>query len=213
MIVIFDLDGTLVNTITDLGMACNHALKTFGYPEHPIEEYPRLVGNGVNKLIERALPSEVSNTDRVLQLRVPFVEYYNAHLYDYSQPYEGIVKLLHSLQGNTLAVASNKYQEATERIVKHFFGDDTFAVIYGEREGTPRKPDPQIVKDILKDLPDDEKVFYVGDSLVDVHTARNAGVPIIACTWGFCPKSLLREAEPNYLVSTPEEIYSVLTSS
>ena len=150
MTIIFDLDGTLLNTIDDLGHACNHALEACGFPTHPIEEYPRLVGNGVNKLIERALPEGEKTEETVLRVREFFVPYYDAHNCDYTHPYDGIPELLAALQsqGHHLAVASNKYQAATEKIVAHFF-PGIFDIVLGERTGIPRKPDPQIVKDIL----------------------------------------------------------------
>ena len=150
MLIIFDLDGTLINTIDDLGQACNHALSACGYPTHKIEDYPRLVGNGINKLIERALPQEHRNEETVMQLRAFFVPYYDEHNCDLTHPYDGIPELLAALKaaGNTLAVASNKYQAATEKIVAQLF-PDMFDVVLGERENVARKPDPQIVYDPL----------------------------------------------------------------
>ena len=137
MLVIFDLDGTLLNTIADLGTACNHALKALGYPTHSLDEYPRLVGNGVNKLIERALPAEAKTScnrthELIQRMRSEFIPYYNAHNLDLTRPYEGIVEMLGALKadGHRLAVASNKYQEATAKLVAHFF-PETFDVVYG----------------------------------------------------------------------------------
>ncbi len=153
MIIIFDLDGTLLNTIDDLGYACNYALEQTGYPTHRIDEYPRMVGNGINNLIRRALPEAERTEENILRVRAHFVPYYDAHNCDYTRPYEGIPELLQSLkaQGHHLAVASNKYQAATEKIVSHF-SPGIFDVILGEREGIARKPDPQIVYDILSSL-------------------------------------------------------------
>ena len=154
MLLIFDLDGTLINTIDDLGQACNHALSACGFPTHKIEDYPRLVGNGINKLIERALPEEHRNEATMLRLREHFVPFYDQHNCDLTRPYDGIPELLQTLKaaGHTLTVASNKYQAATEKIVAHYF-PNTFDVVLGERVGVPRKPDPQIVWDILASLP------------------------------------------------------------
>jgi len=210
MIIIFDLDGTLLNTINDLGYACNYALAQTGYPTHPISAYPQMVGNGINNLIRRALPETMRTEDNVLRVRASFVPYYNAHNCDYTAPYTGIVELLHALkaQGHRLAVASNKYQEATEKIVNHFF-PDIFDVVLGERAGIARKPNPQIVYDILRELnPNETKIHYVGDSLVDYETAQNAGVPFIACSWGFVPRQKLVEAGINVIVDVPEEIFN-----
>ena len=211
MTIIFDLDGTLINTIADLGLACNHALACAGYPTHELAEYPHLVGNGVNKLIERALPASAKQDQQqteaeIQQLRKDFIPYYNAHNCDHTVPYEGIKEVLATLKqrGAKLAVASNKYQEATRKIIDHYF-PSTFDVVFGEREGVPRKPDPQVVHDILALLPD-EKVVYVGDSLVDIATARNAGLPVIACSWGFVSREELAAAKPDYLIDTTREI-------
>ena len=226
MLLIFDLDGTLINTIDDLGQACNHALSACGFPTHKIEDYPRLVGNGINKLIERALPEEHRNEATVLRLREYFVPFYDQHNCDLTRPYDGIPELLQTLKaaGHTLAVASNKYQAATEKIVAHFF-PNTFDVVLGERAGIPRKPDPQIVWDIcsaLSNKTDGSKLcgvvqhgsalscLYVGDSLVDAATAKAANLPFVACTWGFCTKEQLLTVTPDHMVNHPLEILTLI---
>lgn len=211
MIIIFDLDGTLINTIDDLGQACNYALAACGFPTHKIEDYPQLVGNGINRLIERALPEEHRNEDTVLRLRKYFVPYYDAHNCDLTCPYDGITELLQTLKekGHTLAVASNKYQAATEKIVAYFF-PNVFDVVLGERENVARKPDPQIVWDIVKCLEDASEMLYVGDSLVDAETAKAANLPFVACTWGFCSEEQLASSNPNYIVQHPVEILSII---
>lgn len=217
MLIIFDLDGTLINTIDDLGQACNHALSACGYPTHKIEDYPRLVGNGINKLIERALPEEYRNEATVLRLREYFVPYYDAHNCDLTRPYDGIPEVLQTLKaaGHTLAVASNKYQAATEKIVAHFF-PNTFDVVLGERVGVPRKPDPQIVYDIVEairrlgDRAIDKEILYIGDSLVDAETAKAAGATLVLCTWGFCTEEQLKTAQPNYMIQHPSELLNIL---
>lgn len=214
MVVIFDLDGTLINTIGDLGAACNYALSAAGYPPHAAEEYPHLVGNGINKLIERALPSSAKDTPAhteaaIQRVRDEFVPYYNLHSCDHTFPYEGIPELLLTLkqQGCKLAVASNKYQEATAAIINHFF-PDLFDIVFGERSGVPRKPNPQVVYDIRAFLTDSE-VLYVGDSLVDIQTARNAGVPVVACSWGFVAREELEAARPDFLIDHPAEFFLI----
>ena len=215
MLLIFDLDGTLINTIDDLGQACNHALSACGFPTHKIEDYPRLVGNGINKLIERALPEEHRNEATVLRLREHFVPFYDQHNCDLTRPYDGIPELLQTLKaaGHTLAVASNKYQAATEKIVAHFF-PNTFDVVLGEREGIPRKPDPQIVWDIIHRLSplasNLSPIYYIGDSLVDAATAKAANLPFVACTWGFCTQKQLAQAQPNYMIHHPAEIVNII---
>lgn len=214
MLIIFDLDGTLINTINDLGQACNHALSACGFPTHKIEDYPQLVGNGINRLIERALPEEHRNEATVLRLREYFVPYYDAHNCDLTRPYDGIPALLQALkaQGHVLAVASNKYQAATEKIVAQLF-PDTFDVVLGEREGVARKPDPQIVYDIWSDKSDrsdGSETLYIGDSLVDAETAQAAGVKLVLCTWGFCTEEQLATANPDYMVHHPAEILPII---
>ena len=215
MLIIFDLDGTLINTIDDLGQACNHALSACGFPTHTIEDYPRLVGNGINKLIERALPEQHRNETTVLRLREYFVPFYDKHNCNLTRPYNGIPELLKALKaaGHTLAVASNKYQAATEKIVAHFF-PNTFDVVLGERVDVPRKPDPQIVWDILASLPSTinhkPSTLYVGDSLVDAATAKAANLPFVACTWGFCTKEQLLTAQPDYMITHPLELLNII---
>ena len=216
MLIIFDLDGTLINTIDDLGQACNHALSACGYPTHKIEDYPRLVGNGINKLIERALPEEHRNEETVMQLRTFFVPYYDEHNCDLTHPYDGIAALLETLkqQGHTLAVASNKYQAATEKIVAKLF-PGIFDVVLGERENVARKPDPQIVWDIVEAIGQTgEEVIgdalYIGDSLVDAETAKAAKLPFVACTWGFCTREQLMTAQAHYMADHPKEILTII---
>lgn len=216
MIFIFDLDGTLLNTINDLGYACNYALEKTGYPTFPIETYPAKVGNGINNLIRRALPESERTEENILKVREFFVPFYNNHNCDYTHPYEGIPEVLATLkaQGHLLAVASNKYQAATEKIVNHFF-PGVFDVILGEREGIERKPNPQIIYDILRALapsfinsftPSLFHSLYLGDSLVDYETAKNADVPFVACSWGFVAREKLVEAGIEHIIDKPEEI-------
>ena len=226
MIIIFDLDGTLINTISDLGQACNHALSACGFPTHKIEDYPRLVGNGVNKLIERALPEQHRNEETVLRLREYFVPYYDEHNCDFTRPYDGIPELLEALKQKGdeamrrkgeqwfLAVASNKYQAATEKIVAQLF-PGVFDLVLGEREGVERKPDPQIVYDILEAKGErleakGEEILYIGDSLVDAETARAAGATLVLCTWGFGTREQMEGAKPDYLVDHPLEVLKSL---
>lgn len=207
MTIIFDLDGTLLNTIDDLGYACNYALEQTGYPTHTIADYPRMVGNGINNLIRRALPESERTEENILRVRAHFVPYYNNHNCDYTHPYNGIPELLAALksQGHHLAVASNKYQAATEKIVNHFF-PGTFDVILGERDGIPRKPDPQIVFDILSTFNIQHSTLYVGDSLVDRDTAVNANTPFVACSWGFVRKEALQEAGVSRIIDKPQDL-------
>ena len=151
-LVIFDLDGTLLNTIADLAQSTNHALKVLGYPTHEEAAYKFMVGNGINKLFERALPEGEKTEENILKVRSHFIPYYDEHNADKSLPYPGIPELLTRLQSCQiqLAVASNKYQSATEKLIAHYFPTIRFAAVYGQREGIAPKPDPTVVFDILK---------------------------------------------------------------
>lgn len=214
-LIIFDLDGTLLNTIADLGEACNHALRLHSFAERKADEYPHLVGNGVNKLIERALPEGHKDMETVLQLKTDFVAYYNEHNCVHTRPYPGIPELLEQLkeQGVLLAIASNKYHEATKALAEHYFGG-IFDLVLGERPGVERKPDPQIVEDIFSGLGaaaiSKAETLYVGDSDVDMQTAHNAGITSIGCTWGFCTREKLLDSAPDLTVDSPLEILPFL---
>lgn len=208
-LVIFDLDGTLVNTIDDLGNAVNYALEQMGYPTHGRSVYPSLVGNGISRLIERALPEDARRQRLIEAMRTRFIEYYNEHLWDESRPYEGIPELLDELTGRgiAVAVASNKYQEATSRIIEHFFPDVPWVAVMGQRELVPLKPDPSVVFNILLDYPMAKNdVLYVGDSGVDMETAYRACVDSVGVTWGFRPRAELVSAHADLVVSNPDEI-------
>ena len=208
-LVIFDLDGTLLDTIADLAESANYALKQLGYPTHNVETIRTFVGNGINKLLERALPTHEQTEENVMRMRSHFVPYYDVHNADLSSPYPGIVYLLEDLQakGIQIAVASNKYQEATVKLVKQYFPDIDFVEILGQREGINVKPDPSIVFDILqKTHVSKEDVLYVGDSGVDMQTAINAGVDAVGVTWGFRPRAELESFQPMGLIDKAEEL-------
>ena len=150
-LVIFDLDGTLLNTIADLAAATNQALQYYGYPTHEMEAYRFFVGNGINKLFERALPEGERTEENVLKIRSQFIPYYDEHNADLSRPYPGISELLKTLQqqGIMIAVASNKYQAATRKLIAHYFPEINFVEVLGQREGIPAKPDPSIINEIM----------------------------------------------------------------
>ena len=212
-LVIFDLDGTLLNTISDLAHSANYALEKNGFPGHPIEAYKLFVGNGINKLFERALPGNEKTENNILRIREAFIPYYDAHNTDYTEPYEGIPELLETLQtkGYITAVASNKYQSATEKLIKDLFPDISFAAIFGQREGIPVKPDPSIVHDILEITGiSPEETIYIGDSGVDMQTAANSGVVSIGVTWGFRPREELEAAGAVHIADNTEDILRIL---
>ena len=208
-LVIFDLDGTLLNTIADLAHSTNYALNKLGYPTHEIEKYNFMVGNGIDKLFERALPEGEKSKENVLRVRKEFVPYYDIHNADDSRPYPGIPELLSYLQdaGIQITVASNKYQAATQKLIDHYFPEIHFTAVFGQREGIKVKPDPTVVFDILEVAKvTKEEVLYVGDSGVDMQTAANAGVTVCGVTWGFRPRAELEKFSPQYIVDTAEEI-------
>lgn len=212
-LVIFDLDGTLLNTIADLAQSTNHALHLLGYPTHPETAYNLMVGNGINKLFERALPEGEKTEENVLRVRREFVPYYDMHNADKSRPYPGIPELLERLQaqGLQIAVASNKYQAATEKLVSHYFPAIRFTAVFGQREGINVKPDPTIVHDILSIAQVCKTdVLYVGDSGVDMQTAANADVEACGVTWGFRPRTELEPFHPAHIVDRAEEIDAIV---
>lgn len=212
-LVIFDLDGTLLNTIADLGHATNEALTKGGFSTHPIDAYPNMVGNGVRKLIERALPAECRTDATVQRLLGDFKAYYDAHLTDFTQPYAGIVELLNELASReiAIAVASNKYESAVKRLVNHFFPEIDFAAICGNVEGVPTKPDPSIVFRVLSEHPTPKsQVLYVGDSGVDMETARRACVDSCGVTWGFRPERELTAAYADNIINQPDQILDLV---
>jgi len=212
-LLIFDLDGTLLDTVADLAASTNHALRLCGFPVHESNAYHYFVGNGINKLFERVLPEGEKTQENIFQVRQYFLEYYGIHNTDLTKPYSGMVDLLLSLQsvGIKLAVASNKYQKGTEELIQHFFSGINFVALFGQRENVPTKPDPTIVYDIL-DIAKTEKqnAIYIGDSGVDMLTAKNSGIEAIGVTWGFRPRTELEEFLPKYIVDYPSEILSII---
>ena len=203
--IVFDLDGTLLDTIEDLGEAVNHALRKRNLPLHTLEEYRTMVGNGVRKLVERALPDNRLLDDCLAD----FMSYYESHIDVHTKPYAGMPELLQDLasQGVALAVASNKFQSGAEYLVKKLFPGIPFVAILGNQEGFPLKPDPAIVETVLEKAGvAKSKAALVGDSATDMKTAANAGVPGIAVAWGY-------QAMTDYPVvaHSVEELRSILS--
>lgn len=213
-LVIFDLDGTLIDTMEDIANACNYALEKCGYPVRRLDEYNMLVGRGIDNLFRGALPEGHKTEDMVRQMRDLFVPYYNEHKCDFTKPYNGILETLESLSeaGLRFAVASNKYQEGTEELVKKFFGKYDFVKILGQRDGKPIKPDPEIVYEIMEGAPDVtiDEVLYCGDSDVDMQTGLGAKVKTVGVTWGFRTREELEAYNPHALIDTPQELIPVI---
>lgn len=208
-LVIFDLDGTLLNTLADLAQSTNYALQQNGFPTHEANEYKFFVGNGINKLLERALPDGEKTEDNIAKIRKEFLKHYDSHNMDHSEPYPGIPALLDKLQaeGIQIAVASNKYQSATRELITHFFPTIRFTEVLGQREGINPKPDPSIVHEIITQAGvSKEDVLYVGDSGVDMQTAINSGVISCGVTWGFRPRTELEKFQPDHIAEKAEHI-------
>ena len=209
-LVIFDLDGTLLDTVEDLGNATNHALRTLGYPEHPIEAYKIFCGRGIYNLFRSAMPEGKATEDNVRRMASYFLPYYGAHNRDCTRPYAGIPGMLARVTaaGVAVAMASNKYQAGVEELAAHFFGGIRFLKILGQREGQPIKPDPAIVAQIMAADPSvrREEVVYVGDSNVDMQTGIGARVRTIGVTWGFRSRSELEAYAPWRIVDTPDAL-------
>ena len=204
---IFDLDGTLLDTLNDLAASTNHALRQHGMPEHTTDEVRRMVGNGVAKLIERAVPQGLDNPDYE-QVLADFKAHYSVHSMDTTRPYPGIEELLHTLkqQGKRLAVVSNKFCTATEALCRHFFGD-TIEVAIGESARIRTQPAPDAVIEAMRRLDaHKENTVYVGDSEVDVATAHNSGLPCISVTWGFRDRALLTDHGATTFADSPMDI-------
>ena len=212
-LVIFDLDGTLLNTIADLAQATNYALQKLGFAPHQEEKYYQFVGSGIGKLFERALPENARTAENVQKMRALFVPYYDEHNADLTAPYPGIKELLVRLQERevVLAVASNKYQSATEKLVRHYFAEINFAKVLGQREGLPVKPDPLLVKEILQHTHlTAAETLYVGDSDVDMQTAINSQVDACAVTWGFRSLEELQSYRPAFVAKQATDILNFL---
>ncbi len=212
-LIIFDLDGTLLDTLQDLGDSCNAILQQNGYPTHPIVAYKKFVGNGVQKLIERALPQEARTAETITILLAAFKTYYEQKAVSHTKPYTGIIPLLQELKslGYLISVASNKYHEAVIPLMQQYFPDIQFDLVLGHRTGHPAKPDPAIVLDSLHTLGvNKENCFYVGDSSVDMDTANNASVTAIGVTWGFRDEDELKEHGAQYIIHSPQELLGIL---
>lgn len=211
--VIFDLDGTLLNTLDDLAASTNYALSRFGYPTRTIEEVRQFVGNGVAKLIERAIPEGKNNPNFEKCLAI-FKENYAQNMYNKTAPYNGIIEMLSNLKskGIKIAVVSNKFDLAVKELCKKYFeGFIDFAAGENEAQGIKKKPAPDTVISVLNEFnfaPED--AVYVGDSDVDIMTAKNSKMPCISVTWGFRDEKFLLENGATILINAPSEIYNHL---
>ena len=206
---IFDLDGTLLDTLGDLAASVNYALRTHGMPEHSIDDVRRFVGNGARKLMERAIPEGAATPDFEATFAT-FREYYMQHSLDTTRPYDGIPETLIELKarGCRLAVVSNKMMAATQELCRHFFQDTIeVAICENEAQGIRKKPAPDTVFAALQSLGvEKDNAVYVGDSDVDIQTAANAGLPCISVLWGFRDRDFLIQHGAKTFISAPSEL-------
>lgn len=209
-LVIFDLDGTLLDTLDDLSAAVNHAMQQRGFPSHSRDEYMKMVGHGARNLMSQALPMEHKDNEALIDAALTdFRAYYNAHIDVYTKPFPGMQELIAKLHqaGVMLAVASNKFQEGTEHLIKEFFPEIPFVAVLGNRQGFPLKPDPEVAGEVLRKagLSKDQAVM-VGDSDTDMETAANGGIQAIAVNWGY------RDMSDWHHVDNVEELQKILFS-
>lgn len=208
---IFDLDGTLLSTLDDLAASCNYALRSNNMPERTTEEVRQFVGNGVKKLMERAIPDGLSNP-LFEKTYADFRQHYMQHNLDTTRPYDGVMELLGELhrRGKRVAVVSNKFYAATQELCRHFFGEELVPVAIGEREDIRKKPAPDTVIEALRQLgASADGAVYIGDSDVDIATAHNSGMPCISVLWGFRSKEFLIEHGATTFVEHPMDILNV----
>ena len=205
--IIWDLDGTLMDTLKDLWLSTNHALKVYGMPERTYEEVRQFVGNGVRKLIERAVPDGEDNPS-FEDVFAEFKRYYMIHCQDNTKPYDGIVETLRELkrQDKRMAIVSNKLQSGVTELHKQWFGN-VVDVAVGERDGIKRKPEPDMVEIALSELGvDKQDAVYIGDSDVDIATARNSNLPCISVLWGFRDRDFLIRHGATTFAEKPENL-------
>lgn len=213
--VMFDLDGTLLNTLDDLALACNHTCELFGWPTFTIDDYRLKVGNGMPKLIERIMPDEVLGDEKAFQTAMDaFQEYYAQHKEDHTAPYPGIMEMLDGLReaGVTVSVLSNKDDSSVKPLVANYFGEGVFAEVQGRIDEFPAKPAAPITLHVLEKLgADPAETLYVGDSNVDVATGHNAGLKVAGVAWGFRGTAELIAAGTEYIAETPADIVRLAT--
>lgn len=210
--VLFDLDGTLINTLDDLADATNIALQRFGYPMHEVNEFKLFVGNGIPKMIERALPEGEKSKENIDKVKAAFFEYYDVHYKDKTTYYDGVADLIAGLRakGIKTAVVTNKAEHVAVLILNDLY-PDCFDLIFGNRDGVPPKPDPTLTllaMDTLGVKPDE--CIFMGDSGVDVSTAVNSGAYPVGVLWGFREREELMENGAAEVISAPDELFGII---
>ncbi len=212
--VLFDLDGTLVNTLGDLALSVNYVLEKHGYPTHPVDAYKIFAGNGNEVMMRRALPAEKrQDREYVLKLREEFYDYYKEHCADVSEVYDGIEELLKNLkaQGILVAIVTNKAQVMTDVLVPKLLDKNIFSAIIGQRDGVPTKPEPHMPFLAMSEMDvNPDECLFVGDSNADMETGLNCGNTPVGVLWGFRDREELENAGARYIVSSPSEILSII---
>jgi len=210
--VIFDLDGTLIDSIKDIALATNIVLEELGFKKHPLDDYENFVGDGALMLLTNALPTDVNKSiiDKALVL---FKKYYGDRIHKNTKPYEGIYEMLDELtkHNTTLAVLSNKPHEFTVEFIEHFFSRYPFCEVHGQKDNVPKKPDPKGAINISQALNIPEnKIFFIGDTATDMKTAKNAGMTAIGVSWGYRKVDELIASGADYIAKTPEHLTQIL---
>ena len=212
-LIVFDLDGTLINSLEDLADSANHVLVQHGFPTHPVDAYRYFVGDGVRKLIERILPEEERNDAQIEQCRQEFVAYYRIHMEDKTEVYPGMIELLKALKdkGLKIAVATNKVHIAVAPLMAKYFPNIQFDSMIGQREGVPVKPHPQIMFDILKETScQPSEALHVGDTATDMQLAHRAGIESVGVLWGYRPLEELQEAGARHIIKHPLDLLKII---
>ncbi len=209
--IIFDMDGTVLNTVDDLTVSMNYVYEKFGMPSHTPEEYKAAFGSGVRRAFEQTMP-EGTEDETVNEMLPVFKKHYDKHCLDKTAPYEGIIELMNELKekGYKMAIVSNKIDSAVKELQDKFF-DGVCDVALGEKDGVRRKPAPDMVEEAMKILGSTkEESLYIGDSEVDLQTAKNSDLPCIAVLWGFRTKEFLEEHEADCFAREPSEVAKIL---
>lgn len=209
---LFDLDGTLANSLEDLAQGVNLALTTYGYPTHETEAFKYFVGDGIPKMIERALPEGERSADNIEKLRKIFIEHYGVHYADNTYAYDGMPELVNTLKekGFLVAVVTNKAQDMADIVVNKLYGD-AFDLVFGQRPGIPAKPDPTAAFMAMEQLGvTSEECVFLGDSGMDILAAVNSGAVPIGETWGFRKEDELLENGAKFIINHPEELIELI---
>ena len=211
--VLFDLDGTLANSLIDLAAATNQALVKFGYPEREVDNFRYYAGDGIPKMIERALPEDARTPEIIDKVKADYFVYYNEHYNDSTCTYNGVPQLLDALEsmGITMAVVTIKAQAFAEKVINKLFGDKYFSLVFGQRDGVPNKPDPTLTLMAMKELGVNPKeCIFLGDSGMDVATGVNSGAYPVGELWGFRDEQELKENGAKRIILNPLELIDII---